>query len=351
MEHPIPPVSMGVFGRQPSSPNRPPVHAIPASSKTGAPQSAAPVSVIMPPRKRKYAPELFEESKDCTSSSLPVREALTPPESPLFSAAVPTVQPQSPRQPEISKTVAMFPDHDHMYHMSVAPVVASAAEGISSLVLTVPSPSATSVMSAQTLLSDKHVNQMSYMPAGNNPNPNPISESQQNIDIRVPLCRCPMIVPAKHNQTVTVNQLAASGGKQSGNLPTFITNHDTSENGSEGRKIKSQFPILIPNILPLSQPPIVQVFVLGAGSVGSHKDQGVKSNNYCAIAPAPVLTHSGSPLDEPMNGDLKRRRSHACHFKDCDKTYFKSSHLKAHIRTHTGWLLIVFFNNLPLFFR
>nr|XP_057921480.1 Krueppel-like factor 3 [Doryrhamphus excisus]XP_057921481.1 Krueppel-like factor 3 [Doryrhamphus excisus] len=51
-----------------------------------------------------------------------------------------------------------------------------------------------------------------------------------------------------------------------------------------------------------------------------------------------VIVRSGAqhPLPAESPDTLKKRRIHRCDFTGCNKVYTKSSHLKAHRRTHTG---------------
>ncbi|XP_061824373.1 Krueppel-like factor 11 [Nerophis lumbriciformis] len=84
------------------------------------------------------------------------------------------------------------------------------------------------------------------------------------------------------------------------------------------------------------------MLVLPQSSVpqASHGPQTVMTlgnNKLLPLAPAPVYVPTGpggSAAASKM--DFSRRRNYVCNFPGCRKTYFKSSHLKAHLRTHTG---------------
>ncbi|XP_040925545.1 Krueppel-like factor 11a isoform X2 [Betta splendens] len=106
-------------------------------------------------------------------------------------------------------------------------------------------------------------------------------------------------------------------------------------------------------ILPQSPPSFAQPLLVGSpvpqGAVMfvvpqppvSHPPQGPPSvmtlgnTKLLPLAPAPVYMPSGSAAGTSQ-ADFSRRRNYVCNFPGCKKTYFKSSHLKAHLRTHTG---------------
>ena len=96
------------------------------------------------------------------------------------------------------------------------------------------------------------------------------------------------------------------------------------------------------NLVPIPAAPIVQVIVVNQcvkPNTPNITAPVVDSNKLTPIAPAPLFIQpqSGEVVSGvERNVEVVRRRSHVCHYENCEKTYFKSSHLKAHIRTHTG---------------
>merc|ERR1712023_355935 len=56
-----------------------------------------------------------------------------------------------------------------------------------------------------------------------------------------------------------------------------------------------------------------------------------KSDSSAVLSPRPMKKSRRSTVDS-----APRERPFACTYPNCNKSYTKSSHLKAHIRTHTG---------------
>ncbi|XP_021378089.1 Krueppel-like factor 12 isoform X2 [Mizuhopecten yessoensis] len=97
-----------------------------------------------------------------------------------------------------------------------------------------------------------------------------------------------------------------------------------------------QIPVNL-NGLGSNQQPIIQVIVVNnSQQVAAPSAYRAWVDRLCPIAPAPPPSDRNGNHIEQDQLDRSRRRTHACTFPNCNKTYFKNSHLKAHLRTHTG---------------
>lgn len=105
-------------------------------------------------------------------------------------------------------------------------------------------------------------------------------------------------------------------------------------------------PVQQPLIVGSAVPQGTVMLVLPQSSVpqASHCPQTVVTlgnTKLLPLAPAPVYVPSGTSSGQTASKmDFSRRRNYVCNFSGCRKTYFKSSHLKAHLRTHTGEVLL-----------
>ncbi|XP_037650475.1 transcription factor Sp4 isoform X1 [Sebastes umbrosus] len=137
------------------------------------------------------------------------------------------------------------------------------------------------------------------------------------------------INPGSGVQTVSIAGLGTAGVQVQG-VPLTITGLQGQPQGQDGVKVQpSPVTVTVGNVAPGSSMSPDQL-----GSVQSSSDQeGPPSKRLRRVACSCPNCRDGEGRN---SGDPTKKKQHICHMEGCGKVYGKTSHLRAHLRWHTG---------------
>ncbi|KAM9383780.1 transcription factor Sp4 [Pholidichthys leucotaenia] len=137
------------------------------------------------------------------------------------------------------------------------------------------------------------------------------------------------INPGSGVQTVSIAGLGTAGVQVQG-VPLTITGLQGQPQGQEGVKVQSSpVTVAVGNVASSSSMSPDQL-----GSIQSPSDQeGTPSKRLRRVACSCPNCRDGEGRN---SGDPTKKKQHICHMEGCGKVYGKTSHLRAHLRWHTG---------------
>lgn len=161
--------------------------------------------------------------------------------------------------------------------------------------------------------------------------------SPKNYESDLPKKATPLIPVPVPNPPVLCQMIPVTG--QNGMLSAVLKAPSQVSAGTVKPILPQAAPAPQPVFVGPSVPQGTVMFVLSQGALPQPATcpstvMAVGNTKFLPLAPAPVLIASSQNCAPQV--DFSRRRNYVCNFPGCRKTYFKSSHLKAHLRTHTG---------------